>query len=66
MVQQQIPNDLIKSSEILWTDALNDVILHHTGTGLSNADLAGWTTKWYTEGKTPEEAFHNWITLHYL
>ena len=68
MTTQELYETIVmdSNSEFLWAEALNEVILKYEGGGIRNSDLAGWVTKWFHEGLTPQQAFHKWITLHYL
>lgn len=48
-----------------WTLKLNMLIRERTKDRLDRIDLSGFTTMWYLDGLTVEEAFHKWIDTRY-
>ena len=57
---------LVSSKEIVWIQDLDDVIFEHAKDHLTTVDVEGYTDAWFSAGLTPEEAFHEWVKIHFL
>ena len=56
----------ISSVELAWVQKLDDIIWSRAKSQLTSSDTSCHTWTWFQGGLTPDEAFHEWVELHYL
>lgn len=51
--------------ELEWVQDLDTIIGQRVNDHLSVADTTKYTYEWYLQGYSPEQAFEQWVALHY-